>query len=88
MTYEVLATLSVDAARKRMSVVVRSPHTNKVYLMVKGADDAVYQRLADNDANASRKVRSLEVSVVIPVRSAMCVSCRVVSCRVCCVGRI
>jgi magnesium-transporting ATPase (P-type) len=58
VTYEVLATLNFDAARKRMSVIVRSPHTNKVYLMVKGADDAVYQRLADNDANASRKVRA------------------------------
>ncbi len=56
VTYEVLATLNFDAARKRMSVIVRSPHTNKVYLMVKGADDAVYQRLADNDANTSRKV--------------------------------
>jgi phospholipid-transporting ATPase len=39
MTFEVLAVVPFDSDRKRMSVLIREPATNKYYVMCKGADN-------------------------------------------------
>ena len=44
--YEVLNILEFTSARRRMSVVVRSLATGRLLLYCKGADSAVYERLA------------------------------------------
>eukprot|EP00898_Chlorokybus_atmophyticus_P002241 jgi/Chlat1/3017/Chrsp201S03276 len=45
VTYELLATLQFSSVRKRMSVLVRDP-AGKIFLMTKGADSVIYERLA------------------------------------------
>jgi phospholipid-translocating ATPase len=45
MDYEVLHVFEFDSVRKRMSIVVRHPHTNQVILYCKGADSAVFSKL-------------------------------------------
>lgn len=39
--YEVLDTLEFTSDRKRMSVVVKSSQTGKIFLLSKGADEAI-----------------------------------------------
>ncbi|EER08108.1 conserved hypothetical protein [Perkinsus marinus ATCC 50983] len=43
ITYDVLEVLEFDNVRKRMSVMVRSPTTGKVMLLVKGADSTMLE---------------------------------------------
>ncbi|ANB13088.1 aminophospholipid-translocating P4-type ATPase DNF1 [Sugiyamaella lignohabitans] len=43
--YEVLIELEFSSARKRMSVIVRDPESEKLLLITKGADSVIYSRL-------------------------------------------
>lgn len=45
MTYEILNILDFNNERKRMSVIVRDPTTDKITLYCKGADTVVFERL-------------------------------------------
>lgn len=45
MDYEVLHTLPFDSIRKRMSIVVRHPHTSQIITYCKGADSAIFSHL-------------------------------------------
>ena len=57
---EVLAVNEFTSARKRMSVVVRDVHTGVCTLLLKGADNAVLERLAETDGSGEEiaKVKS------------------------------
>jgi len=48
-TYQVLATLEFTSARKRMSVVVKYPD-GRIFIISKGADNFIRDRLEDRDA--------------------------------------
>jgi phospholipid-translocating P-type ATPase (flippase) len=50
--YKLLATLPFDSTRKRMSVVVQGPD-GKILLLCKGADSAIFERLADQGNEAA-----------------------------------
>ncbi|XP_054265699.1 phospholipid-transporting ATPase VD isoform X2 [Macrosteles quadrilineatus] len=50
MEYDVLKILPFDSARKCMSVVVRQPVTGDIVLYCKGADSAIFARLAPMDS--------------------------------------
>ncbi|KAF4676340.1 hypothetical protein FOL46_004941 [Perkinsus olseni] len=52
INYEVLEVLEFDNVRKRMSVMVRSPTTGKVMLLVKGADSTMLEvATSETDSN-------------------------------------
>lgn len=44
----ILAVLEFTSERKRSSVIIREPKTNQIVLYCKGADDLIYQRLAQD----------------------------------------
>lgn len=44
-TYDLLATLDFNAERRRMSVIIREPESEKIFLFIKGGDDVITQRL-------------------------------------------
>ena len=48
--FQVLNVLEFTSARKRMSVVARSPD-GRLFLLTKGADNVVFSRLAQGDPN-------------------------------------
>eukprot|EP00898_Chlorokybus_atmophyticus_P002240 jgi/Chlat1/3016/Chrsp201S03282 len=54
ITYELLATLQFNSVRKRMSVVVRDS-AGKIFLMTKGADNVIYERLAPSGESSFLK---------------------------------
>ena len=43
--WEVLADLPFDSTRKRMSMLVKEPHTGRILLLCKGADSVLFERL-------------------------------------------
>ena len=51
--YELLHILEFSSTRKRMSVIVRCPITKKVVLLCKGADDVIFERLAEDISTVS-----------------------------------
>lgn len=57
--YEVLNVLEFNSDRKRMSVVVKCPN-GKMKLYTKGADTAIYERLAENQTFADITLKHLE----------------------------
>lgn len=46
ITIELLSVLEFSSSRKRSSVIIRHPETNKIILFCKGADDLILQRLS------------------------------------------
>ncbi|XP_004349405.1 ATPase [Capsaspora owczarzaki ATCC 30864] len=46
-----LHVLPFDSDRKRMSVIVQLPRSGQIRLLSKGADSAIYERLAQNEQN-------------------------------------
>ncbi|KNC84425.1 hypothetical protein SARC_03353 [Sphaeroforma arctica JP610] len=67
-TYEVLAVLEFNSARKRMSVIVRTP-SGSIMLLCKGADTVIYERLADDNPFAEGTLQDLEEFAVIGLRT-------------------
>lgn len=59
--FEDLATLDFNSTRKRMSVVVRDVQTKKIYLICKGADNVIYERLAQ-----TQMISTVSGSPIIP----------------------
>ncbi|XP_076850233.1 phospholipid-transporting ATPase VB [Brachyhypopomus gauderio] len=45
LTYEVLDVLTFDSVRRRMSIIVRHPHTKEIIMYTKGADSGIMERL-------------------------------------------
>lgn len=45
LTFEVLDVLTFDSMRRRMSIIVLHPHTNKIIMYTKGADSGIMERL-------------------------------------------
>ncbi len=45
LKFEVLDVLTFDSTRRRMSIIVRHPHTSEIIMYTKGADSAVMERL-------------------------------------------
>ena len=63
MDYEVLNILDFNNERKRMSVIVRDPVTQKIVLYCKGADTIVFARLRpESDALKQCTLSHLGVS--------------------------
>ncbi|XP_062992468.1 phospholipid-transporting ATPase IA isoform X1 [Elgaria multicarinata webbii] len=58
--YELLNVLEFTSARKRMSVIVRTP-TGKLRLYCKGADSVIYDRLAENSRYKEITLKHLEL---------------------------
>uniref|UniRef100_A0A8D2L177 Phospholipid-transporting ATPase n=1 Tax=Varanus komodoensis TaxID=61221 RepID=A0A8D2L177_VARKO len=58
--YELLNVLEFTSARKRMSVIVRTP-TGKLRLYCKGADTVIYDRLAENSRYKEITLKHLEL---------------------------
>jgi phospholipid-translocating ATPase len=56
ITYEVLATNPFNADRKRMSVLIRDPNTQKYYVMCKGADNIMLPLCSIKDENERTQV--------------------------------
>ena len=53
--YKILHTIEFDSTRKRMSVILEKG--DRVYVYCKGADNAIYERLReDQDRSVCRKV--------------------------------
>ncbi|XP_034161698.2 probable phospholipid-transporting ATPase IA isoform X3 [Pangasianodon hypophthalmus] len=57
--YELLHVLEFTSARKRMSVIMRTP-SGKIRLYCKGADTVIYDRLADNSRYKDITLKHLE----------------------------
>jgi len=57
--YEILNTLDFNGARKRMSVIVRTPE-GKLILYCKGADTVIFQRLAPQQPYADITIKHLQ----------------------------
>lgn len=50
--FEILNVIEFTSARKRMSVIVKTP-TGKIKLLCKGADSVIYERLIPRSPNVS-----------------------------------
>ena len=57
--FEVLNVLDFTSTRKRMSVVIRAAD-GRIRLLVKGADDVIYERMKPNQAHAEETLKHLE----------------------------
>lgn len=86
LTYEVLDILTFDSTRKRMSVLVRHPHTHEIILYTKGADSAVMELLEEPADGKDRGQFIIHAASVArqkcDVRETKCVFLLVV-CRAC-----
>lgn len=60
LKFEVLDVLTFDSTRRRMSIIVRHPHTNQIIMYTKGADSAIMERLG-NVFSGENERRSQEV---------------------------
>ncbi|XP_073676362.1 phospholipid-transporting ATPase VB [Garra rufa] len=47
LKFEVLDILTFDSTRRRMSIIVRHPHTSEILMYTKGADSAIMERLGN-----------------------------------------
>jgi phospholipid-transporting ATPase len=56
--WEVLADIPFDSTRKRMSMLVKEPHTSKILLMSKGADSVIFERLRQNEKNSTAETHT------------------------------
>ncbi|TRY98765.1 hypothetical protein DNTS_025502, partial [Danionella cerebrum] len=54
LKFEVLDVLTFDSTRRRMSIIVRHPHTNEIILYTKGADSAIMEKLGNVFSGASQ----------------------------------
>lgn len=61
ITYQVLNVLPFDSNRKRMSIIVRCPFTNRIMLLCKGSDTTVLSQLSDECNNIMENELKLTV---------------------------
>lgn len=47
LKFEVLDILTFDSTRRRMSIIVRHPHSKEIIMYTKGADSAIMERLGN-----------------------------------------
>ncbi|CAD5116238.1 DgyrCDS5149 [Dimorphilus gyrociliatus] len=69
--YEVLHVLEFTSTRKRMSVIVRTPE-GKLKLMVKGADNVIFDRLSKNSQYKNETINHLEDFAKDGLRTLVC----------------
>lgn len=55
-TFEILNTLPFDSTRKRMSVIIRHPHTKEIILYCKGADTSIMPYLVPVEDDSEQKM--------------------------------
>lgn len=70
--YEVLNVLEFTSTRKRMSVIVRGPD-GKIRLLLKGADNVVYERLDETQLYSDITLQHLEGFATIGLRT-LCIA--------------
>ncbi|CAH2005240.1 unnamed protein product [Acanthoscelides obtectus] len=56
LNYEILNVLPFDSTRKRMSIIVRHPHTKQIILYCKGADSTMLPQLTPVEDDSEQKV--------------------------------
>nr|XP_023013530.1 probable phospholipid-transporting ATPase VA [Leptinotarsa decemlineata] len=56
MSYEILNVLPFDSVRKRMSIIVRHPHSKQIILYTKGADTAIMPQLTPVEDDSEQKL--------------------------------
>lgn len=61
LEFDVLKILPFDSARKCMSVIVRQPVSGEIILYCKGADSAIFSRLAPSGKFYARSARGPEI---------------------------
>lgn len=71
--YEVLHVLEFTSTRKRMSVIVKTPE-GKLKLMVKGADNVIFERLSKTSQYKEETVNHLEDFAKEGLRTLVCAS--------------
>ncbi|XP_073668212.1 phospholipid-transporting ATPase VB isoform X2 [Paramisgurnus dabryanus] len=59
LKFEVLDVLTFDSTRRRMSIIVRHPHTNEIIMYTKGADSAIMERLGNDSSNLSQAEKDI-----------------------------
>ncbi|XP_055034231.2 phospholipid-transporting ATPase VB [Misgurnus anguillicaudatus] len=59
LKFEVLDVLTFDSTRRRMSIIVRHPHTNEIIMYTKGADSAIMERLGNVSSNVSQAEKEI-----------------------------
>lgn len=70
-TYTLLNTLEFTSKRKRMSVIVRDPE-GKLWLLIKGADNVIYDRLAADSPHTEVTSKNLGVLAEAGLRTLVC----------------
>lgn len=71
-TYKLLYTLEFNSTRKRNSVIVRDLGTNKIYLLCKGADSIILERMnKKNDVYVNSTVDNLSKYGSIGLRTLL-----------------
>lgn len=55
LEYEILQVLPFDSYRKRMSIILRHPHTNEITVYCKGADSSILPNLAPIEDDSEQK---------------------------------
>eukprot|EP00003_Mantamonas_plastica_P003630 TRINITY_DN1285_c0_g1_i1.p1 TRINITY_DN1285_c0_g1~~TRINITY_DN1285_c0_g1_i1.p1 ORF type:complete len:812 (+),score=295.79 TRINITY_DN1285_c0_g1_i1:1042-3477(+) len=68
--YELLETLEFSSDRKRMSVLVRNEDTDEIFIYIKGADDKILKRLAE-DQDPSATSEHLEQLAAMGLRTLL-----------------
>mmetsp|Transcript_5502 Transcript_5502/g.8124 ORF Transcript_5502/g.8124 Transcript_5502/m.8124 type:complete len:1247 (-) Transcript_5502:43-3783(-) len=70
-TYTLLNILEFTSTRKRMSVIVRTPE-GKLKLLIKGADNVIYERLAADSQHSEKTLKNLEELAEAGLRTLVC----------------
>ena len=73
--WQMLESVEFTSGRKRMSVILRSPTDNEIYLFCKGADNVIIERLAKKDEMAKVTLKHLEAFALEGLRT-LCYSSR------------
>uniref|UniRef100_A0A9J8BDE4 Phospholipid-transporting ATPase n=1 Tax=Cyprinus carpio carpio TaxID=630221 RepID=A0A9J8BDE4_CYPCA len=60
LKFEVLDILTFDSTRRRMSIIVRHPHTKEIIMYTKGADSAIMERLGNVFSDCCSKIKCVE----------------------------
>ena len=65
--YDILNVIEFTSARKRMSVIVRTP-TGQIKVLIKGADNVIYERMAPNQEYKGITLKHLEQFASIGIK--------------------
>ncbi len=77
LKFEVLDVLTFDSTRRRMSIIVRHPHTSEIIMYTKGADSAVMERLENVFSGEHQKHEPACTNQRIGVSEAVFISSKI-----------